>query len=228
MLSPNRKLLHLTTRIIPNPSKGTTGFHTPNQTTSPFRTRSKLKPPTTDQRSWKPRQNKNRTKTQSKQQTSGIPTITTKPNNTPPQKKLDNNNTKDSPTENETGPIPTPQMKHKLQKGDIDQFQDQRKKKKIKNQFQPPLEKLKTNEKIQSKWKLKWTQQHSQSKSWGNLNRKHRLPLARLEVYIWTLKWTVKDHEAHSNYSLPNLMQSPQHQEKSRLWERINSENPQG
>ena len=47
-------------------------------------------------------------------------------------------NIKDNPTENETT-NPTQKMLHKLQKVDIDQLQDQRKKEKIKNQLQIPL-----------------------------------------------------------------------------------------
>ena len=34
--------------------------------------------------------------------------------------------------------------------------------------------------------------QHPQSKSWGNLNKKHKPPLTRLEEYIRTQKWSVK------------------------------------
>ena len=45
-------------------------------------------------------------------------------------------NTKDNPTENETT-NPSKKMKHKLQKVDIDQLQDQREKKKSKTNFSP-------------------------------------------------------------------------------------------
>ena len=77
---------------------------------------------------------------------------------------IKNINTKDKPTENKTTNPTKKKMKHKLQKVDIDQLQDQRKNKKIKNQLLPHLLKQKTN------LKLKWTK-HPQSKSQGNLNR---------------------------------------------------------
>ena len=60
-------------------------------------------------------------------------------------------------------------MKHKQQKVDIDQLQDQRKKK-TNNAPHPP--KLKTN--LQLKWTL-----CSQSKRLGNLNRKLRPPIGQ-------------------------------------------------
>ena len=57
------------------------------------------------------------------------------------QKKLNKKiNTKDNPTENETNPIKN--MKHKLQKVDIDQLQDQKKKGKYQKLTpNPPIEK---------------------------------------------------------------------------------------
>ena len=85
------------------------------QTNPTLRTRFKEKPIIIDQWSWKQKKTPNQLKTQPKQQqTPGIPTITTKANN-PPPKKLDNNNTKDNPTENETTNSPK-KMKHKLKK----------------------------------------------------------------------------------------------------------------
>ena len=73
---------------------------------------------------------------------------------------------------------------------------------------------------------MKWTQ-CPQSKSRGNLNRKHRPSLARLEEYIQKPKWSVKDQVAHLNCPQPNLMQSLHHQEQNLLWEWIKS-NAQG
>ena len=50
-----------------------------------------------------------------------------------------------------------------------------------------------------------------------NLNKGHKLLLAKLEKYRWTLKRTMKDQEVHSNCPQQNYIQSSQNQEQSHL-----------
>ena len=57
-------------------------------------------------------------------------------------------------------------------------------------------------------------------KKLGQLKQKAQTPpLVKLEEYIRTPKWSVKDQGAHLNCSQPNSMQSLLHLEPSHLWE---------
>ena len=67
-------------------------------------------------------------------------------------------------------------MKYKLQKVDTDQLQDQRKKKKLKNQLQTPLKKLKTNLKIVEQIEMDST---PTIKKQGQLKQKAQTPIVQ-------------------------------------------------
>ena len=76
-----------------------------------------------------------------------------------------------------------------------------------------PRQKLKTN------LELKWIQR-PQSKSRGNLNRKHRPPLARLEEYIRT---PVISERPGGTFKLPQTHSMQSFHHNSHLWKWIKS-----